>query len=148
MQAPEDCRVEDWDAAGGEVGVDGCFVGKDSFACLAVDDSHDLCPAKGFSSSAPVAVGHADMAAAFGSGAFFHAGGDGPVEEAAGSGAGGAAVVPVGVIQKGGKAAYDVAVIQVRGDAVEGVGCHAECLCPVLPGLGDEFVGGKAFFER
>ena len=104
--------MEHGDAAGGEVGIDGGLVGQHFLAGGGVDDSHDLGIAEFLTTAAPVTVGHADVAAAFGAGAFLHAGGHGPVEESGGTGAGAAVAFLALVIQEGGKAANDLAGIE------------------------------------
>ena len=80
FEAPEDGGVEHGDAAVGQVGIDGGLVGQDFFAGGGVNHAHNLGVAEFLATAAPVAVGHADVAAAFCAGSFFHAGGDAPVE--------------------------------------------------------------------
>ena len=87
FDAPEDGGVEHGDAAGGQVGIDGCFVSQHFLPRGGVDYAHNLSAAELAAAAAPVAVGHADMAAAFSTGAFLHAGGHGPVEEVGCAGA-------------------------------------------------------------
>lgn len=147
-QAPEYGGVEQGDAAGGQVGVDGGFVGNDFLARGGMHHAHNLGAAEFGAAAAPVAMGHADVAAAFSAGAFFHAGRDGPMEESGGSGAGVAAVVAlVLVVEEGGKASDDLAGVERFGDAAVGVAIHAEGCGARFPGAGDEFRWGEAFFE-
>ena len=108
-ETPEDGGVEQGDAAGGQVGIDGGFVGQHFLSGGGMNHTHNLGAAEFLAAAAPVAVGHADVAAAFGAGAFFHAGGNGPVEEPGGTRAGAAVAFLALVVKEGGKAADDFA---------------------------------------
>lgn len=145
---PEDVGVADGDAFGGEVFVDGGFVLHDFGFLGAVHDAHDVDVAELGTAFAPIGVGHAVMAAHFGSGLLLHAFGDGPVEEAVEAGDLFAGVGWFDVFEEGGEASDDFLGVEGLGDFAKAIEGGFGDFGAFGPAIGDDFVGGEFFFER
>ncbi len=145
--APEDVGVFNWDAARLEVGVDGGFVLHDEVAIGAVDDTHDIDIAELGAAFAPIAVGHDGVAADLASGAFLHADGDFPMEEAVESGDANAGGGGFDVFEEGGEAADDAFFVKGFGDLTEALDGGAGFDGASGPGFGADFIEAELTFE-
>ena len=131
--APEDVGVADGNAFCCEVFVDGGLVLHDLGFLGAVHHAHDIDVAKARSTFAPVGMGHAVMAADFGSGLLLHPLGDGPVEETIKAGYFFAGVGRFDVFEEGGEAANHFLGVEGFGDfakTVEGDARDLRRACP------------------
>ena len=145
--APKDVGIGHVDSFFGEMGVDGGLVAEDAVAFLTVDDAHDVDVGEARSSFAPVAMGHAGMAADFAAGEHFLTRGHGPMEEAVKAGDAFAGGGRFDVFEESGEAAEQFFSLEVFGYFLEFLAADAGLLGAFGPHIGSDFFGFEFFFE-
>lgn len=145
--APKDVGIGHIDSFFGEMSVDGGFMAEDAVAFLTVDDTHDVDVGEARSSFAPIAMGHAGMAADFAASLYFLPWGHGPMEEAVKAGDAFAGGGRFDVFEESGEAAEQFFSLEVFGCFLEFLAADAGLLGALGPHIGSDFFGLEFFFE-